>query len=189
MDEKTAGALLFLGAAQFLICMMVAGALYPGYSISDNYISDLGIGPSAPLFNLSIVALGALSVTAAYLLRGRSGALVPPLMALMGIGAAGVGIFPENVPVLHPLAALVAFGFGALLAIAASASLAAPFRHISLALGFAALAALCLFGLSGAGAEWLLLGIGKGGMERMIAYPELAWAMGFGAYIMNSKEG
>ncbi len=184
MDEKKAGALIFLGSAQFLVAMMVAGALYPGYGLAGNYISDLGVGPSALLFNASIIALGAICVCAAYLLRSNKNALVPLFMALMGIGAAGVGIFPENVPVLHPLAAMLAFGFGAVLPIAASASAKPPFMYLSLALGLAALAALALFGLSALGAQWLLLGIGRGGMERMIAYPELIWAIGFGAYLM-----
>ena len=167
--------------------MMAAGALYPGFSLSGNYISDLGIGPSAIIFNTSIIALGALCLCAAYLLRSHKNALVPLFIALMGIGTAGVGIFPENVPVLHPLAALMAFGFGAVLPIAASASAKPLFKYLSVALGLAALCALALFGLSAFGAQWLLLGIGRGGMERMIAYPELIWAIGFGAYLMACK--
>jgi len=187
MDGKKAGALIFFGGAQFLVCMMIAGALYPGYSLSENYISDLGIGPSAVIFNTSIIALGALCVCAAHLLRGNKNALVPLFIALMGIGAAGVGIFPENVPVLHPLAAMLAFGFGGILPIVASASATPLFKYLSLALGLAALCALALFTLSSLGMGWLLLSIGRGGMERMIAYPELIWAIGFGAYLMAYK--
>ena len=29
------------------------------------------------------------------------------------------------------------------------------------------------------------LGLGKGGMERMIAYPALLWAVGFGGYLIG----
>ncbi len=39
---KISGALLFVGSAQFVIALTVAEALYPAYSISQNYISDLG---------------------------------------------------------------------------------------------------------------------------------------------------
>jgi hypothetical protein len=30
------------------------------------------------------------------------------------------------------------------------------------------------------------LGIGRGGMERMIAYPSLVWALGFGGFMIDS---
>jgi hypothetical protein len=40
--SKVAGALIFVGSAQFIVALTVAEALYPGYSISQNYISDLG---------------------------------------------------------------------------------------------------------------------------------------------------
>jgi len=32
------------------------------------------------------------------------------------------------------------------------------------------------------------LGLGEGGMERMIAYPALIWIAGFGAYLMGRQE-
>ena len=44
------GAMLF-GAAQFLLCLAAAEALFPGYSVSKNAISDLGVGITAPLFS------------------------------------------------------------------------------------------------------------------------------------------
>lgn len=48
MDYKrAAGALIFTGAVQFVIGMLLAEFLYPGYSASGNYISDLGL-PAAP---------------------------------------------------------------------------------------------------------------------------------------------
>ena len=56
--EKLAGTLIFVGTAQFILFATVAEALYPDYSISNNYISDLGVGPSAPLFNSSVLVLG-----------------------------------------------------------------------------------------------------------------------------------
>jgi len=31
--------------------------------------------------------------------------------------------------------------------------------------------------------------IGFGGMERMIFYPEMLWAVGFGGYLMGSSDG
>jgi len=37
-----------------MVGMMMAEALYSGYSARDNYISDLGVGPSALVFNSSV---------------------------------------------------------------------------------------------------------------------------------------
>jgi hypothetical membrane protein len=58
--EKVAGMLFFIAATQFVLGLTIAEALYPGYSVSDNYISDLGIGPSAVIFNSSVFLLGLL---------------------------------------------------------------------------------------------------------------------------------
>jgi len=34
-------------------------------------------------------------------------------------------------------------------------------------------------------ASGTFLGLGKGGMERMIAYPALLWAIGFGGHLIS----
>jgi hypothetical membrane protein len=39
-----AGLLVIIGVIEFLLAMLVTEALYPGYSISMNYVSDLGVG-------------------------------------------------------------------------------------------------------------------------------------------------
>ncbi len=40
-NGKVAGMLFFIAATHFVLGLIVAEALYPGYSISNNYISDL----------------------------------------------------------------------------------------------------------------------------------------------------
>jgi len=57
-----------------------------------------------------------------------------------------------------------------------------PFSSISVILGLMTLGALSLF-LGG-----IYLGLGRGGMERMIAYPVLMWGAGFGGYLMAYPE-
>ena len=42
-NKTIAGALLFVGGLQFTLGMIVAEAVYPNYSVSRNYISDLGV--------------------------------------------------------------------------------------------------------------------------------------------------
>jgi len=55
--ERVAGMLFFAAVTQFVLGLSVAEALYPGYSLSDQYISDLGTGPSAIVFNSSVFIL------------------------------------------------------------------------------------------------------------------------------------
>ena len=57
-NRSLLGALLFAGAAQFILVMIVAEALYPGYSIATNYVSDLGVGSTALLFSASVIIYG-----------------------------------------------------------------------------------------------------------------------------------
>jgi hypothetical protein len=54
-----------------------------------------------------------------------------------------------------------------------------PFSYFSVILGVVMLLALVLF------ASGTFLGLGKGGMERMIAYPALLWAIGFGGHLIS----
>ncbi|MEM4141260.1 MAG: DUF998 domain-containing protein, partial [Nitrososphaeria archaeon] len=67
-SNVVAGSLIFWGSAQFILFMIVAEALYPGYNISFNYISDLGVGPSASIFNSSVFLLGLTAVSSVYYL-------------------------------------------------------------------------------------------------------------------------
>ena len=172
-----------------MLGMLVAEAVYPGYSISQNYISDLGVGPSALIFNSSVFLLGLMVVLGAYFMR-RSfrDRLVTGLLVLAGVGAMGVGLFPENNPVMHRIVADVAFNFGGLAPIAACRLLRKPFNYFSLVLGLVSLCAMVLlsaqysFGLG----EQYFLGLGPGGMERMIVYPVLLWEMGLGGYLTAS---
>ena len=53
-----------------------------------------------------------------------------------------------------------------------------PFSAISVILGLITLGALVLF------VGKVYLGLGVGGMERMIVYPILVWGAGFGGYLI-----
>lgn len=189
--EKLAGALIFVGAVQFILCMVVAESLYPNYSISENYISDLGVGSTSLIFNLSVFFLGATAFAATYLLRR----VIPSKMllfclALCGIGAMGVGIFPENSPFhLHTMFSLAAFLFGALSAITSYSMQKSPLSYFSVALGFLSLAALTLFIVAEVHLRYFSLSFnlsfGLGGTERMIVYPVILWAIGFGGHLIG----
>jgi hypothetical membrane protein len=190
-NRGLAGAFMFVGGVQFVIGMLLAEIFYPGYSVSGNYISDLGATcrdtcliyqPSAFIFNTSAMILGILILLSSYCIWHEfQNYLISILIGLSGLGALGVGLFPETAGNLHVLVSLIAFLFAALSAIAASKLVKTPFTYFSVFLGVTSLVALVLFGFQ------FYSGLGAGGMERMIAYPVLLWAIGFGGYLMASR--
>src|SRR5208282_3674614 len=93
-----------------------------------------------------------------------------------------VGIFPEYYPIEHQIFSLIVFLFGGLAALASLNLVAKPFNYLSVALGLMTLVALALY------IPGIYLGIGAGGMERMVAYPVLLWGVGLGGYMLSSEE-
>lgn len=180
-ERKWTGLLIFLAAAQFTAGLVIAEALYPGYSVSNNFISDLGVGPAAGVFNGSVFLLGLLVVVAAVLGRALFGRVFLVLLVITGIGAMGVGVFTENAGVLHTVFSFVAFLFAGLSAIWSFRLQKPPMSYLSAVLGILGLVAVVLF------ASGTYAGLGRGGMERMIVYPVLAWAMAFGGSLMSAE--
>ena len=188
---KAAGALVLVGGSQFVVGMLVAEALYPGYSISQNYISDLGVGPSAMIFNSSVFLLGLMAVVSAYFVNDSfRSRLVTGLLLLAGLGAMGVGVFSENSAAMHRIVSDITFIFGGILPIAAYRLVRKPFSYLSVAMGVLSLSAMVLLSAQyflGLGEQYYL-GLGPGGMERMIAYPILLWEIAFGGHLIASSQ-
>jgi len=179
-NRKVAGALLFVGSVQCLLGLVIAEALYPGYSVSENYISDLGVGTTSLIFNSSVFLLGVTTVACAYFIQHAfDSKLLSVLLTLTGVGAMGVGLFPETFGVIHGIASLITFLFGGLSAIMSYKLQKPPLSYSSVLLGALSLVALALFG------SGTYLGLGRGGMERMIACPTCLWAVGFGSYLIG----
>jgi len=196
---RIAGILFLTASAQFILGLIVAEASYSGYSVADNYISDLGVGPSSIVFNSSAFLFGLLSLIGTYFLPRRTDFRnLTILLVLMAIGAMGVGIFTSAFPTIHGIVSLMAFGFGGLSAIASFKTSKLPLSAISVMLGTMTLGALALFagGLVTTGsltsseppASEFFLGIGPGGMERMIAYPALIWLTLFSGHLITLSE-
>jgi hypothetical membrane protein len=190
-DRKLAGLLAFIGGVECLLGISIAEELYPNYSVSANYISDLGatcrsgtcniVEPSSIFFNASVALLGVFVIASSYFFyRSTKKMTFPLLLILSGIGALGVGFFPETTGVIHAIVSLIVFLFGGLSAVASFKFLEVPMNYLSILLGALTLAALGLF-LSGN-----YLGLGQGGMERLIADPALFWFVGFGAHLMKA---
>lgn len=194
-NSKISGTLLLVGGAQFVIFLTIAEAVYPGYSVSHNYISDLGVWgkPSAPFFDVSSMIFGLAVLASSYFINKEFRShVIAALFAVAGAGAFGVGLFPENtfvihgIPVVHTVSAGLAFVVGGIAAIAASIKVTKPpFRFVGVVLGVAALTATVLFRVS---KSYGYLGLGVGGMERMIVYPTVLFVIGFGGYLLSLHE-
>jgi hypothetical membrane protein len=183
-NRKVAGSLLFIGGVVCFLGIIIAETLYPGYSTSQNYISDLGVGPSALIFNSSVFLLGVLAVLGAYFVqRAFNFRLFSILAAIAGIGATGVGLFTEDAGMIHGVFSLIVFLFAGLSAITSYKLQKPPLSYFSIILGTLSLFALVLFG------SGVYLDLGKGGMERVIAYPVSLWTVSFGSYLISYSEG
>jgi hypothetical membrane protein len=189
-DASKAGFAIFFGSVQFGILLIVAESVYPGYSVSLNYVSDLGATcpssgscvidqPASIVFSSSIILLGVSILLGAYFLQKEfHWTPASALIGLAGVGALGVGLFPETTGIVHSLFSLMVFLFSGLSAIVAARFQKKPLFYLSIILGFATLIALLLY------VDGDYLGLGVGGMERMVVYPVLLWGIGFGGHLM-----
>jgi hypothetical membrane protein len=194
--EKIAGTLLFAAGVIAFMGIITAEALYPGYSTSQNMISDLGateppnsiiIQPSSTIFSTAMVVSGLLITASAYCINSafRKRAVAAPT-ALFGIGVLGVGIFNGSYGAVHGIFALMAFVMGGLSAIISYRIEKAPLSHFSVMLGGIALLDLFLYYFMGEASPFAAFGLG--GLERWIAYPILLWVTGLGGYLMGHSQ-
>ncbi len=198
--------LLVLASLIFIAGMIVTQIGYESsYSLTQNYISDLGAAhcgvlaghsydggyvcsPWHEVFMVTIVLLGILIVLAVILIRTgfppRSTRTVGlALLAIAALGAIGVGFFPEDVNVrVHTLSAAIAFIAGNLALIVLGFAMFRDtrwdgFRAYTILSGLVGLIALILFEAKAWGA------LGVGGMERLIVAPLLLWAILAGTHL------
>jgi hypothetical protein len=94
-----------------------------------------------------------------------------------------VGIFPENsIPAFHGLGAAIPFTVGnaALIIMATAPMMPMVLRLYSFVSG--ALAILALVGYS----SHHYLGLGEGGIERVVAYPQTVWLIVIGLFLLSA---
>lgn len=137
-----AGALLMLPGIGVVMAWLTAEALYPQtYSTHANSLSHLGateppnsiaLQPSATIFDATMIAGGLMLLGAAYFtFRAFRAKRVSIPIALLGIGAVGVGIFALNVnPTIHTIVALLSFVSGGVTLILASTIAPPFFRYV-----------------------------------------------------------
>ena len=187
--QNVAGVLLFLAGFIALMGIITGEIFYPvGYSTAHSEISDLGstrppgaliYQPSATIFNTTMILTGILIITGAYFTY-RSGweGWSSLLLGLLGVGILGVGIFPGNVAILHPLFAMFTFVIGGIAAVLSARGFSGPYRYLSVILGAITLLSLLFMGI-------LIPVLGDGGTERFVAYPLIFWLTGLGAYFLG----
>ncbi|MGZ7207753.1 MAG: DUF998 domain-containing protein [Halobacteriota archaeon] len=195
-NRTLAGFLIFVGAAQCVLALLIAEALFPGYSVANNAISDLGAycrahgtvcqvyQPSATVFNVSMVVLGTTAILGVFFGRRVFGAVPAVLIALAGVGAIGVGLFPETSGGVHTAFSYITFGFGGLAVLSSVVFERSPLRYLSVVLGVIVLAASALLITGHPPLDGTWLGLGYGAVERLIAYPLLIWLLGLGGSLL-----
>jgi hypothetical membrane protein len=191
---KRAGILLFVGTGQFAFFFVLAEIYYPGYDVSTNVVSDLGatcksgvckfVQPSSDIFNASIVILGMMLLLTGYCLwKGSASKALSLFESLAGVGALGVGIFNESYGAAHVLFSALTFVSAGIQAILVFKVAKAPYSFFSVVTGVVTLGATVLYGTG------TYLGLGQGGMERMVVYPVLISGIAFGGYLMGLADG
>jgi len=190
---RRAGTILFVGVAQFSFFFALAEIYYPGYDVSVQPISDLGatckggvckfVQPSSDIFNAFVILLGiALFLTAYFVWKGCGSKALTLFEGLGGIGCIGVGTFNESYGGVHVFFSAFTFFSIGIQALFVFKVAKAPFSYFSAATGVITLAAIVLYGTD------TYLGLGQGGMERMIVYPVLIGGLAFAGYLMAVGE-
>lgn len=175
---------LIFASLEVLFLVHIAEFLYPGYSVSQNYISDLGVGPepSRSIFTVALIGFGLMVLMAASLSRVEDRKnLMWIFFGLSGVGALGVGVFNEDIAIPHSIFALLVFVFGNAAAIYSFTRVRSPFSWISIVLGFLGLSALVLTVTGN------YFGLGVGGMERIVFYAGIFWALAYGGYLLATN--
>lgn len=202
------GPSVFILATFYFLAQVVVGWVWsPPYSFVNNTISDLGnsscgiygtsrvCSPRWLLMDVAFIFLGVVMAAGSlfiyqefnYLDRKdpdrRAACAGFVCLAVGGVGAMLVGIFPENtVGLLHAIGAGVAIGVGNLGILLLGLVLTLPEGLRTFMRLFAVLsmtAAICF-------ASNKYFGLGAGGMERIAAYPESVWLIVFGMYISRT---
>lgn len=198
------GAIFWLLTVEFFIAQAIAQAAFPGYSIVDMDISLLGVSacsgvdpnalgpvcsPLSLVFNAGMAINGALVVLGVWFTRELWPQVRLTTAALWilavggGDGSILVGLFPLDASLpMHMLGAILALfvaGFGMLAMGGVLWRSHRSFALYTLATGAITLVAFVLYVLE------IYLGLGRGIMERIAAWPHTIWYMVTGTLILR----
>jgi hypothetical membrane protein len=188
---------LVVAVVQFFVAMVVEQALTPGYSDFGNTISDLGIEHYSWIFNTSVILLGVLAFIGLVLLirafPARPLAYIGEFFLLVGvIGAIGVGLFNENSTAMggnaHDFFSIVTFLDANLGLLMIGTGMYrdqtwGKYAFVS-ALWGAITTVLLAFYVYFILTNGSFFGLGEGGLERLVCFPVMIWAMLVGLAIL-----
>ncbi|WP_455140403.1 DUF998 domain-containing protein [Candidatus Hodarchaeum mangrovi] len=188
----TIGLLLFVGSVQFILSILIAEGIALNYSSAVHYVSTLGVGNTALIFNSSVLILGLCVILCSYILqREYQESLSTLLLLLTGICTAGVGLFPENSRPFHGIFTAFTFVFAALFLISVIKIERSPIP-IFISIGGLILLILLFIFFPYLGLEVdstvKFLGLMKGTLERFIIYLTVSCFLVFGGYFGKKSQ-
>jgi hypothetical membrane protein len=196
------GPAFWIVSIQYFLTQIFVALTWPvSYSYFSNAISDLGntacglyaeryvCSPYYTWMNASFIVLGATMIAGSALIyqefrSNNANKIGFGFMALAGLGTILVGLFPENtIAPLHFSGAFLAFVLGniALIIFGLSLGLSGTFKTYTIISGAVALVAVPFFFAK------IYFGLGFGGMERVVAYPQAIWLIAFGIYMTRDR--
>lgn len=198
------GAIFWLLTVEFFIAQAIAQAAFPGYSLIHMDISLLGVSacsgvdpnalgpvcsPLSLVFNAGMAINGALVVLGVWFTRTLwpQGPMTTAALWILAVGGGDgsilVGLFPLDVSLpMHMIGAILALfvaGFGMLAMAFALWRNHRGFAIYTLATGAITLVAFVLYALE------FYLGLGRGVMERIAAWPHTIWYVVAGTLILR----
>lgn len=191
-NKRIAGLLFVVGVVQLVLAVVISEAIYPEYSVGQQWMSDLGdwslAGNSAAIFSASAILYGLFVIGGAYFVyRVFENRLFSSLLAISGVGSVFGGMVALNISFLvHGFFGLVTFVFGAASAVMSYRFEKKPLSYVSVILGAVAFSAIVFTALGQRGFG-SYLGLGLGSMERLIIYPLLLCLLCFGAYLIGDS--
>lgn len=202
------GAICWILTVEYYIAQIITQSAWPDYSISKYDVSALGVttcgtfndpstgeslyacSPLHAVMNAGFIILGVLVILGTFLLRSTwpkrrltTAALV--LIAIGGFGEILAGYAPgnENV-VIHAIGALLHWLCGYVGIILLGFATWKTQRTVALFSFFFGLIAIVGFFLYG---NHVYLGLGRGGMQRIVAYPSTIWMITIGILFLRSS--
>lgn len=191
-DRKKASAFLLFGIIQWMLVVLLAEGVQPGYVSSFHYVSTLGTGKTALWYNVSTIILGVTVFTSANLIRRfHDFRILTTLLLITGLATIGVGVFPEDSRPMHGIVTPIALLGGALSAMSSMKLHEKPASYFTFILGaislVSGLAFIPYLGLT-VESRALFMGLYKGTLERIVIYTNLLWILILGSQLSQHTE-
>ena len=186
-NRRYSSVLLLFGIIQWMLVVIISEGLQPNYISSVHYVSTLGTGYTATIYNISTIILGScVSISTLYIRRFSSSRVFTILLLIAGLATIGVGVFPEDSRPMHGFVTAIALIFAALSAMSTRKLLNKPVFFFVFSLGVISLLSGLVFipylGLP-VESKVMYLGFYKGTLERIVIYTNLLWILLLGSQI------